>query len=105
MQSFAPMTKPIHAGPPAPTREQVAQLRAKALPMSREHGGMVSDAEHLQVLVYTRRKLDIHDTVVAIPFSLIVAAALNIVGQFGVPSLAQSEQLLAKQNAERGVTS
>lgn len=76
--------------------ERLKVLRATAKTMHPKLGGVVSDLEKMQVLIFTRGELDIAETVMAVPLSLLVAAASQIVMQVGVPSLAQSEAMLAK---------
>ncbi len=79
-----------HRGPPPIDKERLEQLRKRAAPLG-PHTGVVTDFEKGCLLVIGRGPLDIYDTVVALPLSLLLASAAQIMAQVAVPMLAQAE--------------
>ena len=84
-------------GPQQLQKAQLDKLRKLALPVGQDTG-LVSDVERSQMLVKGRAPFAIEDTVIAIPFSLLIAGAsmvgLNVVG----PMLAQVEGVSSRKS-------
>lgn len=85
------------AVPPA----RLEELRARATKIAPGTGGAVSDHDNLQVLFFGRHQLAINETVIAVPMSLILATAAQIVQGVSIPAIGQAEAQLAAHRAQK----
>jgi hypothetical protein len=88
------MNKPklMTPGLPQTSNAKVDELRRRAIPIS-ERTGIVGDLMNQQVLVIARGQLDLTETVIAVPLSLLIMAVGPVLMGVVGPTLQQMEQV------------
>lgn len=87
-----PMIPPPQAkGPPPIDKERLAKLHKAAVPVG-PHTGFVTDFDNGRVLVIAKHPLAIEETVIALPLSLLIGMAGNVIAAVCAPMMAQAER-------------